>query len=281
LPAYLYLPCYLGWGQAIHRPGPYAGFLGKQFDPLCTECTPSLDPGKACLPGQPQTVRGQPRLPDGALSADVTLDRLNHRRDLLQQFDAEVRRLDGQNAAAGFDRQQRQAFQLLTSRAVQNAFDLDKEAPAVRDRYGRTLFGSSTLMARRLIESGVRFVNVSWDIFWDRHRIDYDGWDTHTRNFPILKDWNLPQFDQTFSALLADLDVRGLLDETLVVVLSEMGRTPKINANGGRGAEPREGHHGRFLAKAVASCLKGCKIGCCSSSTPVSSTMRCSACRSC
>src|SRR6185437_15972689 len=108
------------------------------------------------------------------------------RRSLLQQFNAETRRLDAQAAAAHFDRQQQRAFQLLTSRAVQEAFDLDKEAPAVRDRYGRTMFGSSTLMARRLIEAGVRFVNVTWDIFWDRHHIDYDGWDTHTRNLPIL-----------------------------------------------------------------------------------------------
>jgi uncharacterized protein (DUF1501 family) len=77
-------------------------------------------------------------------------------------------------------------------------------------------------------------VNVSWDIFWDRHRIDYDGWDTHTRNFTILKDWNLPQLDQTLSALLADLAGRGLLDEVLVVVMSEMGRTPRVNGNAGR-----------------------------------------------
>ena len=76
--------------------------------------------------------------------------------------------------------------------------------------------------------------NLSWDIFWDRHKIDYDGWDTHTRNFPIMKDWNLPQFDQTLSALISDLDARGLLDETLILVTSEMGRTPQINANGGR-----------------------------------------------
>lgn len=232
LPDYIYLPCYLGWGQAIRRPGPYAGFLGKQYDPFFTECTPALDTGKTCSPGQPQTVRGQPRLPDGALSPELTLDRLHRRRSLLQQFNAEAKRLDGQ--AAAFDRQQQRAFQLMTSPAVQSAFDLDKEPPAVRDRYGRTLFGSSTLIARRLIEAGVRFVNVTWDIFWDRYRIDYDGWDTHTRNFPILKDWNLPQFDRTASALLADLDGRGLLDETLVVVLSEMGRTPKINPNGGR-----------------------------------------------
>jgi len=76
--------------------------------------------------------------------------------------------------------------------------------------------------------------NPSWDIFWDRYKIDYDGWDTHTRNFPIMKEFNLPQFDQTLSGLMGDLDARGLLDETLIVVLSEMGRTPKINGNGGR-----------------------------------------------
>jgi uncharacterized protein (DUF1501 family) len=80
----------------------------------------------------------------------------------------------------------------------------------------------------------VRFVNVTWDLFWDRVPINYDSWDTHTRNFPILKDVNLPEFDQTYTALLEDLEGRGLLDETLVVVMSEMGRTPRINGNGGR-----------------------------------------------
>jgi hypothetical protein len=235
LPDYVYLPCYLGWGQAIRRPGPYAGFLGKQFDPLATECAPYLDKDTpACAPGRPQVVRGQPQLPETALAPEMTLERLGDRRSLLRQMDEQLARLDGQPASAAFDRQQQRAFDLLTSPAVKAAFDLDREPPAVRDRYGRTLFGSSTLLARRLIEAGVRMVNVTWDIFWDRFRIDYDGWDTHTRNFPILKDFNLPQFDQTASALLADLDARGLLDETLVVVLSEMGRTPRINGNGGR-----------------------------------------------
>jgi uncharacterized protein (DUF1501 family) len=84
------------------------------------------------------------------------------------------------------------------------------------------------------VEAGVRFVNVTWDLFWDRMPIDYDCWDTHTRNFPILRENNLPQFDQTYSALLEDLEDRGLLDETLVIVLSEMGRTPRVNANAGR-----------------------------------------------
>ena len=96
------------------------------------------------------------------------------------------------------------------------------------------LFGSSTLIARRLIENGVKFVNVTWDLFWDRIKIDYDAWDTHTKNFSILKDNKLPSFDLTFTALLEDLVQRGLLDETLIVVMSEMGRTPRINANAGR-----------------------------------------------
>jgi hypothetical protein len=234
LPDYVYMPCYLGWGQAIRRPGPYAGFLGKQYDALYTEVEPYLDAGKACAPGQPQIVRGAPRLPESKLTEGVTLDRLSGRHSLLEQFEKERHRLDGHPAPASFDRQQQRAFQLLTSASVRAAFDIEREPPAVRDRYGRTLFGSTTLTARRLIESGVRFVNVTWDIFWDRYKIDYDGWDTHTKNFPILKDWNLPQFDQTVSGLMEDLDTRGLLDETLIVVLSEMGRTPRVNGNGGR-----------------------------------------------
>src|SRR5207248_2422508 len=108
------------------------------------------------------------------------------------------------------------------------------EDPRLLDRYGRTLFGHSTLIGRRLVEAGVRFVNVTWDLFWDRVKIDYDAWDTHSKNFPILKDNKLPGLDQTYSALMEDLDGRGLLDETLVVVMSEMGRTPRVNANGGR-----------------------------------------------
>jgi hypothetical protein len=117
---------------------------------------------------------------------------------------------------------------------VRTAFDLKAEDPRLVERYGRTLFGHSTLIARRLVEAGVRFVNVTWDLFWDRVQIDYDAWDTHTRNFPILRENKLPNLDQTYAALMEDLDSRGLLDETLVVVMSEMGRTPRVNGNGGR-----------------------------------------------
>jgi hypothetical protein len=234
LPDYVYMPCHLGWGQAIYRPGPWAGFLGKQYDALYTECKPYLDEGRKCLPGQPQYVRGQPRLPESALQAGITLDRLNDRRTLLEQFESKLPAAEASVSRAGYDRQQHRAFQLLTSAAVRAAFDVEREPSVLRDAYGRTMFGSSTLIARRLVEAGVRFVNVTWDIFWDRHQIDYDGWDTHTRNFTILKDWNLPQLDQTVSALMADLEARGLLDETLILLMSEMGRTPRVNGNAGR-----------------------------------------------
>jgi hypothetical protein len=235
LPAYVYMPCYLGWGQVIRRPGPYAGFLGKRYDPLFTECSPYKDPGTpAESAGHPQVLRGEPRLPESVLGPDLTLDRLNTRRSLLQQMDDRLRDGPKQQAGSAFDRVQQRAFDLLTSAKVKAVFDASHEDSRLRDRYGRTLFGASTLIARRLVEAGVRFINVTWDVYWERLQLQYDGWDTHTRNFPILREYNLPYFDLAFSALMEDLEERGLLDETLVVVLSEMGRTPKINSAGGR-----------------------------------------------
>jgi hypothetical protein len=235
LPAYVYMPCWLGWGQVFRRAGPYAGFLGKRFDPLITECAPYGDKeALATTPGHPRIVRGEPFLPNSVLNGDFTIDRLNTRRTLVQQVDDQLRRAESQGALSGFDRIQHCAFGLLTSSKMRAAFDLKSEDPRLLERYGRTLFGNSTLIARRLVEAGVRFVNVTWDLFWDRIQIDYDAWDTHTRNFAILRENKLPHFDQTYTALLDDLDQRGLLDATLVVVMSEMGRTPKINGNAGR-----------------------------------------------
>ncbi len=235
LPAYVYMPCYLGWGQAIRRPGPYAGFLGQRFDPLFTEVSPFRDPSSPTpRPGQPVTVLGEPRLPESTLAPGVTLDRLDSRRTLVQQFDDRLRQVETRPALDNFSRTQRRAFDLLTSSRARSAFDLEREDPRLRDRYGRTLFGNCALIARRLVENDVRFVNVTWDLFWDRVQINYDSWDTHTRNFAILREVNLPEFDKTYDALLGDLQSRGLLDETLVVVMSEMGRTPRINGNAGR-----------------------------------------------
>ena len=234
-PDYVYMPCYLGWGQGIVRPGPYAGFLGKQYDAMTTECDPH-QPKNAPKPvaGKPATVLGRPRLPNSVLQSGLTIDRLNRRRTLMQQIDDKLRLHDSQSSARSFDRHQQRAFDVLTSSRLKSAFDVDAEDPKLVDRYGRTLFGHSTLIARRLVEQGVRFVNVTWDLFWDRAKVDFDAWDTHNNNFAILKENKLPGFDQTFSALMSDLSSRGLLDETLVVVMSEMGRTPKINPRAGR-----------------------------------------------
>jgi hypothetical protein len=235
LPHYVYLPCWLGWGQAFRRGGPYAGFLGKKYDPLFSECDPHSATGDPKpSPGKPNVVRGMPRLADSSLSQGLTLDRLNERRGLLSQFDDQLRRADAQPALSSFDRVQQKAFGLLTGAKVRSAFDLSMEDPRLLDRYGRSLFGHSCVIGRRLVEAGVRFVNVTWDLFWDRYQVDYDAWDTHTRNFSILKENKLPHFDQTYTALLEDLQERGLLSETLVVVMSEMGRTPRVNGAAGR-----------------------------------------------
>jgi len=107
--------------------------------------------------------------------------------------------------ASGYNDAQRRAFDVLTSSKLRAAFDLSKEDPKMLDRYGRTLFGNCALIGRRLVEAGVRFVNVTWDLFWGPVNIDYDAWDTHNRNFTILKDNKLPHLDQTYTALLEDL----------------------------------------------------------------------------
>jgi hypothetical protein len=235
LPGYVYLPCPLGWGEARRKPGPWGGFLGQAYDPLCTECTAYTDrPMRKS--DDLQVVRGQPVFKDLALPADMTLDRLAGRRTLLQQFDDQRRRADARAAHQGYQGKHQLAFDLLTSVRVREAFDLDREPDRLRARYGHSLFGSSTLLARRLLERGVRFVNVSWDNFRERFEFPPSNqvWDTHERNFPILRENHLPNLDQTYAALMEDLDARGLLDETLVVLMGEMGRTPTINPNGGR-----------------------------------------------
>ncbi len=184
--------------------------------------------------GTPQVVRGEPRLKDTELLEGITLDRLADRRRLVEQLDDAFRSQESKRDLGNYPREERLAYEMLTSAAVREAFDLSREDARTRDRYGRTLFGASTLLARRLVERGVRFVNVSWDNFSKRFEVSKAGWDTHQRNFPMLKETLLPNFDQTYSALIEDLAERGLLDETLVVTMGEMGRTPKINADGGR-----------------------------------------------
>ena len=233
LPTYAYLPCPLGWGEARKKAGPHAGFIGHRYDPFCTECTASVDHPPDEI-WKPQVVRGEPRLTDMVLLDGITLDRLNNRRRLVEQLDDQFLQLDAHRDLGSFPREQQLAFDMLTSARIREAFDLSREDDRTRERYGRTLFGSTTLLARRLVERGVRFVNVSWDNFSKRFDVSKAAWDTHERNFPMLRETLLPNFDQTYSAFLEDLDRRGLLEHTLVVTMGEMGRTPRINAKGGR-----------------------------------------------
>src|SRR5262249_54803856 len=169
LPGYVYLPDYPGWGEFTRHPGPYAGFLGKRYDPLFSECRPWLDKDVRRESREGFLWRGEPTLAGAAPARGITLDRLNTRQTLLRQFDVQLRRADSQPALARFDRDRQRAFSLLTSAKLRTAFDLGAEDARVRDRYGRTLVGSSTLVARRLIEAGVRFVNVTWE--WYHRRL--------------------------------------------------------------------------------------------------------------
>jgi hypothetical protein len=237
LPSYVYLPCPLGWGEVVVKGGPWAGFLGQRYDPLCTECTAYLDrPQASGRSDDMQRVRGEILFRGTELPAGMTVDRLQDRRSLLEQVDQQLRRVESQPGLQGHTRSQQLAYDLITSRPVREAFALDREPACVRDRYGRTLFGNALLLGRRMVERGVRFVNVSWDNMRERFSppASYYVWDTHERNFPILKENHLPHLDETFSALMQDLEQRGLLDETLIVMMGEMGRTPRINAQGGR-----------------------------------------------
>lgn len=123
----------------------------------------------------------------------------------------------------------------MTGSRLKSAFNLNGEDGRVRARYGNHLFGASALLGRRLIEAGVRFVDVYWDGYSGRFPTNLDPyWDTHSNNFVQLKNVNLPYLDQTFDALMEDLEQRGLLDETLVVMMSDFGRTPRVNGAAGR-----------------------------------------------
>jgi hypothetical protein len=155
-------------------------------------------------------------------ASGITTDRLENRRELLKHFDTLRRDADATGVVEGMDAFSRQAFELVTSPKVQDAFDLTKEDEKLRDQYGRHTWGQSALLARRLVETGVRFVTM-----------DMGGWDTHANNFEELKK-KLPTFDQAYAALIEDLDRRGQLDRTLVLLWGEFGRTPRINPGAGR-----------------------------------------------
>ena len=157
--------------------------------------------------------------------------------------DQQSRLLEYSAEARGFDQYYQKAISMLTSDRVRKAFDLSAERAEIRDRYGRTTYGQSCLLARRLVESGVKFTTVYFSASIGGRRVNDGGWDTHgfdnTRMYEIVDKYQLPLTDQTLSVLLDDLDDRGLLDETLVVWMGEFGRTPDINKNDSRDHWPQ------------------------------------------
>jgi hypothetical protein len=218
LPGSVTLPEHLWNTGGISWPGQNAGWLGRTADPWLLTCDPS-----------------KPRfqIPALDLPANVPPLRFHGRESLLAQVNRHLDAIDRSGALARYHHQSRQAFDLLRSTKARRAFALDEEPGAVRDRYGRNRFGQSVLLARRLVEAGVSLVQVNWT------RTPSDGnenpvWDTHTKNTERLKTALMPPMDQAYSALLEDLAQRGLLEETLVVWMGEFGRSPRINARGGR-----------------------------------------------
>lgn len=215
----VWVPDLMRLNDNVTPAGQTAGFLGRMWE---TERFVG-DPGSP-------TYRIEGLDPTG----DLTPARLSRRRDLLSQVDTHFRTIERGGAVEAWDRLSQHAFDLVTSGAARAAFDLRREPAQVRDRYGRYSWGQTVLLARRLIEAGVRLVHVNWLREPGDSAVDNPMWDTHAQNADRLQDCLCPQFDVTFTALLDDLEQRGLLDETLVVAIGEFGRTPRINTQGGR-----------------------------------------------
>jgi hypothetical protein len=198
-------------------PGQDSGFLGRDPDPWLFTCQPGA---------------AQFRISEFSLDGQVSHQRLGERQSLVGRLDRAVAALEGSGAVARFDQHQQRAFDILRS-AGGGAVQLEREPAAVRDRYGRSPFGQSVLLARRLVEAGVRLVQVNWYRGPDEPP-DNPCWDSHTQESERLRTVLVPPMDQAFAALLEDLSQRGMLEETLVVCMAEFGRTPRFNNRGGR-----------------------------------------------
>jgi uncharacterized protein (DUF1501 family) len=218
------LPPFLVVGGRLHQgkkaiAGEGGGALGALYDPFRLEYEPA----------------GTFKVPALQLPADLTPERLGDRRRLVAALDSVERRAELLHSARAIDEYRAQAFALLTSPAARKVFDLSREPATVLDRYGRTRFGRSCLLARRLVQQGVPFVQVNWSDHVEAEEDSGDGgWDHHYRNFQIMQDRHAPWLDQALSAFLLDLRERGLLEQTLLLVMGEFGRTPKINDKAGR-----------------------------------------------
>jgi hypothetical protein len=218
------LPPFMVIGGKLHQGkkaiiGEGGGPLGGLYDPFRLEYDPA---------------RGT-RIPALKLLPDLTPERLQDREQLLAAFDDLEKQSDGVRSAHALDDYRSQAFSMLTATTMKTMFDLTREPQKMIDRYGRTRFGQSCLLGRRLIEHGVPFMQVNWSDHVEAEEDSGDGgWDHHYRNFQIMQDRHGPWLDQALSALLEDLEDRGLLKTTLVIAVGEFGRSPKINDKAGR-----------------------------------------------
>jgi hypothetical protein len=232
LPVEKGVPPYVSFGELRGGKVGGPGYLGTGYNPFYVEGAAGGG-GKNAKAALNLRVRGI-QLPNG-----FTLDELAKRDDLLRKFDTGFKALDKSgDLVDGLDEFHRQALEILRSDKTKKAFNLNQETESTRERYGTTPFATGALAARRLVEAGVRFVTVS-----------LGGWDTHQDNFTRLKDRLLPPLDQTLSALVEDLDQRGLLDSTVVYCAGEFGRTPKVNNKGGTGGRD---HWARSMAVVLA-----------------------------
>jgi hypothetical protein len=214
------LPSFVVVGGKLHQGkkaivGEGAGPLGGLYDPF------------RLIQGPEDEVKA----PSLELPPGMTKDRMSARQRLLAGLDSDPGRRHGPR----FEDHRRRAFEMLSSAEPVRAFDLTREKPATRERYGLTRFGQACLLGRRLIEAGIPFVQVNWSDHVEAEEDAGDGgWDHHYRNFQIMQDRHAPWLDHSLSALLEDLDARGLLKTTLVLAVGEFGRTPKINDKAGR-----------------------------------------------
>jgi hypothetical protein len=224
LPAFVVLPQLMGRGGGNLPNGQAGGFLGKAHDPFALMADPS----------QPNF-----KVPDLLPPDQIGVARMDRRRKMRDVVDATTRAFEASEDARLLDDNFQAAYRLMTSSQAREAFDLSREPEAVRERYGMNRFGQCCLLARRLVESGVRFVTINtfltvfdeitWDIHGSKPFTSIEG----------MKDIVCPMYDQAYSALIEDLHSRGLLDETLVAGLAEFGRTPKVNPAGGRDHWPQ------------------------------------------
>ena len=244
--------------RLVHRegrviPGQFGGLMGSRRDPWFIEASPYNSKSYGAYPdyefhfvrGREQNKELKFQSPNLSLPEGLTRSRLADRYGLRGLLEGQRRDLEELAAAASFDRHRQAAISLLTDSSVQQAFDVHHADPQVLDRYGRNSFGWSLLMARQLVEAGVNLVQVNLG--------NNETWDTHDNNFPLLRDCLLPPMDRGISALLDDLQTRGLLDETLIVMCGEMGRTPKVNAlNRSPGCAPGRDHWGAVQTVFIA-----------------------------